>query len=61
MLATIDSLEPSVRDASTQQMLLELPKLLAEDAKMADVLQATAFVPVRNGGLKAPRELYDPR
>lgn len=61
LLPRLAEMEDPLRDAVLVDMLHQLPTILGEDSTMAVHLGSLAFVPIADGNLQMPRELYDPR
>ncbi|KAL5721483.1 hypothetical protein ACHQM5_005125 [Ranunculus cassubicifolius] len=61
VLNRIHNLQPELRDTIMISILHDLPQLCVEDASLRDALKQLEFVPTRDGALKCPHVLYDPR
>lgn len=57
----LNELEPGSRDSIMLSILNELPQLCVSDSSFKEFLRSLEFVPNKNGSLKSPSSLYDPR
>lgn len=57
----LEVLQPQMRDAIMLSILRNLPQLCAEDSFFKNSLKSLEFVPTRNGMVRCPSSLYDPR